>query len=94
MISCYTLLAVYLSSAGALDVYNLDHSYVLLKRNRVVSGEITYVKNGLQYKDTYMIVDKDVIAKDKNANEELVLDKCEVNKKAYYGVFNHEEVKK
>jgi hypothetical protein len=92
MISCYSLLAAYLSQAGALDVQNLDHSYYLLKHDNAVSGKVEYEKNGRKYSDTYIVIDKRIVT-DSKPGEHKILDECEVKKNEYYGIFNHEEVK-
>lgn len=84
MISCYTLLAVYLSSAGALDVPNLDHSYFLLKRDGEVAGQIR--ADGVEY--TYLVSTAKQFKPHDSGNDVTTVDKCEIKEKTYYGAFN------
>lgn len=91
MISCYTLLAVYLSTSGALNVSNLDHSYFLLKRDGEVYGSVEYVDKGRETVDTYGVSLKHQFSPSKLANDTTTVDVCEVKGKKYHGVFNHFE---
>lgn len=91
MISCYTLLAVYLSSAGALDVPNLDHAYASLKKDNVVYGQVSYSKNGRTFEDTFLI-DSKPKSPHKFNNDETTVDKCETKGKVYFGAINHFEM--
>lgn len=84
MISCYTLLAVYLSSAGALDVQNLDHSYATLKRDGSVYGQIKY--DGVE--DTYVITSTKQFQPHDFENDVTTTDECKIKGKTYYGAFN------
>lgn len=85
MISCYALLAVYLSSAGALDVANLDHSYVELKQNGSVFGQIKYD----DVVDTYSVTATNQFEAHDYGNDTTTVDKCEIKGITYYGAFNH-----
>lgn len=84
MISCYALLAVYLSIAGALDVDNLDHSYAELKQTNSVLGRIKYD----DVEDTYAISSSNDFIAYSGAGNTTTVDKCELKGKTYYGAFN------
>lgn len=76
MISCYTLLAVYLSTAGSLEIPLLDHSYSALKDNANIELRLETEKG----KFHIMI---DPIPKYSNNNTQV--DACQVKKVTYYG---------
>ncbi len=90
MLSCYTLLAIYLSTTGSLNAEFLEQSYSALNRTGAVAFKVSYAKNQNNVSlGTILINTSAKKAKNKDGAE-VTVDKCDLKGKTYYGSWTRE----